>query len=179
MADALTRIQQPLARAASRETAPLRKEAPIPDVIARRLRTGPDTDPLFPHLRAYGRGRPGVTQEREWWWVIRDHRGRVVGGAMVGDMGPGHPVSIDVAIDPRRRRQGWASALYAELGRRGIDMEAGSVQSLAHGTMSVDGYRFMLARRLKADPDAEAEILEAAGICPGCGRMDDRGRPLQ
>jgi hypothetical protein len=42
-----------------------------------------------------------VTQEREWWWVIRDERGRVVGGAMVGDMGRGHPVSIDVAVDPR------------------------------------------------------------------------------
>lgn len=39
--------------------------------------------------------------------MIRDERGRVVGGAMVGDMGHGHPVSIDVAVDPARRDNGW------------------------------------------------------------------------
>jgi GNAT superfamily N-acetyltransferase len=123
-------------------------------------------------------GRPGVTQEREEWWVIRDERRRVVGGAVVGYIGPDHPVSIDVAVDPRRQGEGWATRLYGELERRGIDMEAGSAASLAHTTMTPDGYRFMRARRTKADPAAEPKIVTSANICPGCGPMDDRGRPL-
>ena len=152
--------------------------APIPPAIARRLHPDNEHEPLFPKLRAFGRGKPGVTREREWWWVIRDERGRVVGGAMVGDMGMGRPVSIDVAIDPGRQGEGWATRLYAELEARGIDMEAGSSASLAHGTMTPDGYRFMLARRRKGDPRAEDEIVATASVCPACGATDDEGRPL-
>jgi GNAT superfamily N-acetyltransferase len=152
--------------------------APIPAEIERRLHPDNPHEPLFPKLRIYGKGRPGVTQEREEWWVIRDDRGRVVGGAMVADLGPDHPVSIDVAMDPRRQGEGWASRLYETLERRGIDMEAGSAASLAHATMTPDGYRFMRARRMKLDPDAEAKIVATANVCPGCGPMDERGRRL-
>lgn len=110
--------------------------------------------------------------------MIRDARGRVVGGAVVGAMGLDHPVSIDVAVDPARRGEGWAARLYAELEARGIDVEAGSSASLAHCTMTPDGYRFMRARRMRLDPDAEAEIVASASICPGCGPMERRGRPM-
>jgi GNAT superfamily N-acetyltransferase len=155
-----------------------RPTPPIPAAVAGRLRPDNADEPLFPKLRAYGKGKPGVTQEREWWWVIRDERGRVVGGAMVGDMGRGHPVSIDVAVDPAHQGEGWATRLYAELEARGIDMEAGSSASLAHCTMTPDGYRFMRARRGRNDPGAETAIAASARICPGCGQMDGRGDPI-
>jgi GNAT superfamily N-acetyltransferase len=170
-----------LAALIGRRPDPVRRPRPSPSIppeIGRRLQPDNADEPLFPQLRAYGRGRPGVTQEREEWWVIRDDRGRVVGGAVVGDIGLDHPVAIDVAVDPRRQGEGWATRLYGELERRGIDMEAGSAASLAHTTMTPDGYRFMRARRTKADPDAESKIVVIANICPGCGPMDDRGRPL-
>ncbi len=57
-------------------------------------------------------------------------------------------------------------------------MEAGSSASLAHCTMTPDGYRFMLARRRRGNPVAEAAIVATASGCPGCGPMDDEGRPL-
>jgi len=155
-----------------------RPGAPIPPAVRRRLHLDNPIEPLFPRLRAYGTGRPGVTQERDEWWVIRDDRGRVVGGAMVADMGRNHPVSIDVAVDPRRQGEGWASRLYGALERHGIDMEAGSAASLAHTTMTPDGYLFMRARRMKMDPSAEAKIAAEANVCPGCGPMDDRGLPI-
>ena len=158
---------------------PIRSEralAPIPPEIARRLHPDNPHQPLFLKLRACGKGPPGVTQEREEWWVIRDERGRPVGGAKVGNIGPDHPVSLDVAVDPGRQGEGWASRLYVALEAAGIDMEAGSEASLAHVTMTPDGYRFMRARRLKKDPDAEASIAAKANLCPGCGPMDDVGR---
>jgi GNAT superfamily N-acetyltransferase len=151
---------------------------PIPPEIARRLHPDNADEPLFPKLRAYGMGRPGVTQERDEWWVIRDDRGRVAGGAMVADMGPDHPVSADVAVDPKRQNEGWASRLYEALEARGIDMEAGSVASLAHRTLTPDGYRFMRARRVRLDAHAETRIAAEANVCPGCGPMDDRGLPV-
>ena len=93
--------------------------------IAHRLHPDNADDPLFPKLRAYGKGRPGVTEERESLWVIRDDRGRVVGGARVDDIGPDHPVSVDVAVDLARQAEGWASRLYAALTLRGISWRRG------------------------------------------------------
>ncbi len=158
---------------------PPRPTAPIPLEIACRLCPDNADEPLFAYLMAYGKGNPGVTQEREAWWVIRDDLGRVAGGAMVAAMGPDHPVSIDVAVDPRRHAEGWASRLYEALDARGIDMEAGSAASLAHGTMTPDGYRFMRARRLQSDRDAEAKIVATANVCPGCGPVDGSGRAIR
>jgi GNAT superfamily N-acetyltransferase len=146
-----------------------RSSAPIPPVIAERLIPANDDWPLFPMLKEYGRGKPGVTQEREEWWLIRDDRGRVAGGAVVASMGPGHPVSVDVAIDPRRQGQGFGTALYAALEDAGIDIEASSAASLAHRTMTRFGYLFMRSRRLRDDPDAEAKIAATANVCPACG----------
>lgn len=145
--------------------------------MAARLHPDNAEEPLFPQLRDFGKGQSGVAQEREWWWVIRDERGRVVGGAMVADNGPDHPVSIDVAVDSERQGEGWASRLYAELKRQGIDMEAGSAAALAHCTMTPDGYRFMRSRRGRLDRDAEVKIAASANICPACGPMDERGLP--
>jgi GNAT superfamily N-acetyltransferase len=174
MLDRLRSVMRPVvAHACDRSSG-----GPIPAEIAVRLHADNAHEPLFPQLKAYGNGRPGVKQERESWWVIRDGRGRVVGGAMVGG-GDDHPVAIDVAVDPSRQGEGWASRLYAELERHGIDMEAGSAASLAHCTMTPDGYRFMRTRRLKLDPDAEAKIIAAANICPACGPMDEHGRALR
>lgn len=142
---------------------------PIPAVIAERLIPDNGDEPLFPKLKGYGKGKPGVTQEREEWWVIRDDHGRVAGGAVVGSIGPDHPVSIDVAIDPARQGQGFGAALYASLEAAGINVEAGSSASLAHRTMTPLGYVFMRSRRQRNDPGTEAKIIAAANVCPGCG----------
>jgi GNAT superfamily N-acetyltransferase len=170
MAD-MRRAMSVLRQALGRRPAPIaeRPIAPIPDVIAERLIPDNDDQPLFPQLKAYGTGKPGVTQEREAWWVIRDDRGRVVGGAMVGSIGPDHPVSIDVAIDPARQGEGLGTTLYAALEATGIDMEAGSAASLAHRTMTPLGYVFMRSRRLRQDPEAEVKIAASAHVCPACG----------
>jgi GNAT superfamily N-acetyltransferase len=136
--------------------------------VAARLRPDNVEHPLFPELLRFGRGRPGVTQIDDVWWVIRDERGSVVGGAKVAILADGH-VSIDVAVDPRRQGMGLATRLYDELTLRGIDMEAGSAASLAHRTMTPDGYAFMLARRLRTDPESEAKIARMANVCPWCG----------
>jgi GNAT superfamily N-acetyltransferase len=149
----------------------VRPIAPIPPVIAERLCRDNEDLPLFPQLRQYGRGRPGVTQEAGEHWVVRDERGRVVGGAKVGWVGPDHPVALDVAVDPSRQGEGWATLLYEALEEAGIDAEAGSAASLAHRQMTRDGYAFMRARRLRKDPDAEAKIVATANVCPGCGSM--------
>lgn len=120
--------------------------------------------PLFPKLKEYGKGKPGVTEEREDWWVIRDDRGRVVGGPIVGSIGPDHP-----AIDPARQGQGFGTALYAALEAAGVDLEAGSAASLAHRTMMPLGYIFMRSRRRRRDPEAEKKIAMRAGVCPARG----------
>ena len=146
-------------------------ERPIPPVIAERLIDGNPEEPLYRKLQQYGRGRPGVTRERELWWVIRDDRGRVVGGAVVGPVRHNHPVSVDVGIDPRRQRQGFATALYAALEDAGLDMEAASAASLAHRFMTPLGYLFMRSRRLRDDPEAEEKIIASANVCPGCGPL--------
>ena len=53
----------------------------------------------------------------------------------------------------------------------GVDVEAGSAASLAHRTMTPLGYVFMRRRRLRKDPDAEANICASASVCPGCGPL--------
>ena len=137
-----------------------------------RLILDNENEPLFPQLKRFGRGRPGVTQEEAERWVIRDERSRVVGGAKVGWVGDDHPVALDVAVDPARQGEGWASRLYTALEEAGIDVEAGADASLAHRLMTRDGYAFMRARRLRQDPEAEARIIATANICPGCGPLD-------
>jgi hypothetical protein len=102
----------------------------------------------------------------------------VVGGAKLVAIGPGHPVSIDVAVGPARQGEGWATKLFRGLAHRGIDVEAASTASLAHRSMTLDGYLFMRGRRIKTDADAEAKIVRNATTCPGCGLMDDHGVPI-
>ena len=79
---------------------------------------------------------------------------------------------------PRGSGKAGLPRLYEALERNGIDVEAGSGASLAHGTMTLDGYLFMRARRLRKNPDAEAMIVAAANICPACGPLDGLGNPL-
>lgn len=90
---------------------------------------------------------------------------------MVGSIGSDHPVSIDVAVDPRRQAEGFGSALYAAFEGAGIDTETGSAASLAHRTMTPLGYVFMRGRLLRNDRDAEAKICGSADLCPGCGPL--------
>jgi GNAT superfamily N-acetyltransferase len=148
-----------------------REIAPIPPVVATRLIPDNYDDPLFPKLKRFGRGEPGVERVADEWWVIRDHRGVVVGGAMVGSIGDDHPVAIDVAVEPSRQGHGLGTTLYSELERAGVDVESASEASLAHGTMTPLGYVFMRSRRSRHDPDAEATICASASICPGCGPL--------
>jgi GNAT superfamily N-acetyltransferase len=150
----------------------VRQHAPIPEVVAARLLRYDGDRPLYLDLLQFGDGLVGVTEEDYPYWVIRDVEGRVVGGAKVMRMPAGHPVSLDVAIAPDRQGLGWATALYDALTARGIDVEAGSSASLAHGTMTLDGYLFMRARRLRTDPDAEAQMVAEAHVCPMCGPLD-------
>jgi len=121
----------------------------IPGDVARRLIDDNPFEPLWRHFRQYGKGQPGVTQETDSDWVIRDARGKVVGGVVADQIAPGHPVSLDVAIDPWHRRQGYATQLYQALAAAGIDEEAGSDASLRRGTMTYLGYAFMVGRRRK------------------------------
>lgn len=153
----------------------MRRHAPIPVAVARGLLSSDGGRPLYQDLLQFGTGPVGVVEEEYPYWVIRDTAGRLVGGAKVMRMPGEHPVSLDVAIAPDRQGEGWATALYNGLAARGIDVEAGSSASLAHGTMTRDGYLFMRARRLRTDPDAETKIIAESGICPGCGSLDDRG----
>ena len=62
---------------------------------------------------------------------------------------PEFPVSVDVAIDPRYRRRGYATRLYEALESAGIDIELGSDASMKMGTMTRLGYAFMVGRRAK------------------------------
>lgn len=112
-----------------------------------------------------------MTREEHEGWIVRDARGDVVGGSRVGDVGADHPPALDVAVDPQRLREGFASTLYAALEAAGIDVESASTASLAHRTMTPLGYAFMLGRRLRSNPDAEAEIIAMADRCPACGPL--------
>jgi GNAT superfamily N-acetyltransferase len=82
--------------------------------------------------------------------VIRNDKGCVVGGARVHvNDNPEFPVSIDVAIDPRHRRKGYATRLYEALNEAGVDVELGSDTSMKFRTMTKMGYAFMVGRRTK------------------------------
>jgi GNAT superfamily N-acetyltransferase len=114
--------------------------------------------------RRYRPGQPGVTRETETDWIIRSDRGCVAGGAIVhANEGNGLPVSIDVAIDPRYRRRGFATRLYEAVAQAGIDVESGSDASIRFGTMTRMGYAFMVGRRQKA----------ASATSPGARDLDD------
>lgn len=93
-----------------------------------------------------GDGHPGATQENEYIWVIRDHKGRPVGGARVF---AGPPPSIDVEIAPKHRRKGYATALYEALDASGFDTDGASDQALRTRMMTPLGYAFMVGRRRK------------------------------
>lgn len=143
----------------------------IPAEVRERLSSDNAADPLLPRLRRFGQGQPGVTHEEAEWWIVRDPRGQVVGGVRVGDVGPEHPPALDVAVDPRRLRQGFGSMLYLALEEAGIDVEAASAASLAHRTMTPLGYAFMLGRRRRSSPHAEADVVSTVDHCPACGRL--------
>lgn len=143
----------------------------IPAEVRKRLASDNPADPLFPQLRRFGRGQPGVTHEEAEWWIVRDARGQVVGGVRVGDVGPDHPPALDVAVDPKQLRQGFGSMLYLALAEAGVDVEAASAASLAHRTMTPLGYAFMLGRRRRSSPDAEADVVATVDRCPACGRL--------
>jgi hypothetical protein len=68
-------------------------------------------------------------------------------------------------------RQGFGSMLYRALEEVGIDVEAASAASLAHRTMTPLGYAFMLGRRCRSSPDAEAHVVATVDRCPACGRL--------
>lgn len=143
----------------------------IPTEVRERLASDNAADPLFPRLRRFGRGQPGVTHEEAESWIVRNTRGQVVGGVRVGDVGPDHPPALDVAVDPRQLRQGFGSMLYRALEEADIDVEAASAASLAHRTMTPLGYAFMLGRRRRSSPDAEADVVATVDRCPACGRL--------
>jgi GNAT superfamily N-acetyltransferase len=92
-------------------------------------------DPLMATLRMFGRGRPGITRETEIYWVVRDRRGRVIGGAKADDSIP-RAIAVDVEIAPHHRRQGHASRLYEAIAAAGIDVEAASDYSLEQKLMT-------------------------------------------
>ena len=125
----------------------------ISDGIAGVLIPDNEEDPLWVQMRKrYGPGRPGVARESAVDWVIRTDSGCVAGGARVYvDDDPEFPPSLDVGIDPRYRRRGYASRIYEAIRAAGIDTEAGSDASLLFGTMTRLGYAFMVGRRSKAE----------------------------
>ncbi len=124
-------------------------------------------EPLWPQFQEFGKGRSGVTRETPDTWVARDNSGRVVGGAIVEPIGDTGYHAIDVAVEPRHRRYGFGSQLYAAIQAAGIDVEACSNASLHLGTMTELGYAFQVGRRRKAlssDTGPLAERLRETGI---------------
>lgn len=122
----------------------------MPRPLAHALIDDNRWDPLWRRFRTYGPGPPGVTQETDSDWVIRSEAGCVVGGARVHvEHVPEPLVSIDVAIDPRYRRRGYATRLYEALEAAGLPVEQGSHASMRYGTMTRLGYAFMVGRRAK------------------------------
>jgi GNAT superfamily N-acetyltransferase len=128
----------------------------IPDEINRRLNRR-STAPLLRELRNFGKGPPGIHRDDDYWWILRDRRGRVIGGARV--ITDEDPVLIDIEVDRQHRRQGHATRLFAEIEAAGYDVESGSDHSLATGMLSPLGYAFHVARRAKT-PRATKTTLE-------------------
>jgi GNAT superfamily N-acetyltransferase len=117
-----------------------------PEIAPHLLRI--QLDPLMATLRTFGRGRPGITRETEIYWVVRDRRGRVIGGAKA-DANVPRAIALDVEIAPAHRRQGHASRLYEAIAATGIDVEAASDYSLEQRLMTPLGYAFQVGRRHK------------------------------
>lgn len=115
----------------------------IPDGV--RLLTG-DLQEEWQQFLHYGKGSPGARAETDDIWVVRDERGRPVGGARVF-WGP--PPAIDVEIAPRHRRMGYATVLYEALNAAGFDTEGASDHAVATGMMTPLGYAFLDGRRRK------------------------------
>lgn len=118
----------------------------IPGEINRRLNRR-STVPLLRELCNFGKGPPGIRRDDDYWWILRDRRGRVIGGARV--ITDEDPVVIDIEVDRQHRRQGHATRLFAEIEAAGYDMESGSNHSLATGMLSPLGYAFHVGRRAK------------------------------
>ncbi len=136
------------------------------EVRAKLIEDNPD-EPLWPRFGRFGRGKPGVTRETPINWVVRDGRGRVAGGAVVTPIGDGGFHTVDVAVHPRHRRRGYATQLYEEIARAGINIEACSNASLHLGTMTALGCAFMVGRRRKAlrgGGSPLADLLGDSGI---------------
>lgn len=104
--------------------------------------------PFMESLRAFGRGRPGITRETEIYWVVRDRHGRIIGGAKA-DVIDEDLVALDVEIVREHRRRGHATRLYLAIQEAGIDVEAASDTSLSEGFMTPLGYAFQVGRRRK------------------------------
>jgi GNAT superfamily N-acetyltransferase len=126
------------------ETPALEPDPAFPPEIDSRLNRRP-TVPLMRELKQFGKGPTGIRRDQEYWWILRDHRGRVIGGARV--ITDENPVLIDIEVEERHRRQGHGSRLFAVVELAGYDMEAGSDHSLATGTLSPLGYAFQVGRR--------------------------------
>ena len=94
----------------------------------------------------YGKGPPGARAVNGAIWVVRDERGKPVGGARVFR---GPPPTIDVEIAPRYRRRGYATVLYQALDAAGFDTEGASDRAVATGMMTPLGYAFMAGRGRK------------------------------
>lgn len=115
-----------------------------PEIEPHLLRA--ELEPLMTTLRTFGRGRPGITRETEIYWVVRDRRGRVIGGAKADNSDP-RAIALDVEIAPAHRRQGLATRLFQAISAAGIDVEAASDYSLEQNLMTPLGYAFQVGRR--------------------------------
>lgn len=116
------------------------------DIRARLLRR--PLRPFMESLWSFGRGRPGITRETDIYWVLRDRRGRIIGGAKA-DVIDEDLVALDVEVVPEHRRRGHATRLYLAIQDAGIDVEAASDTSLREGFMTPLGYAFQVGRRRK------------------------------
>jgi hypothetical protein len=54
----------------------------IPGEINRSLNRR-STVPLLGELCDFGKCPPGIRRDDDYWWILRDRRGRVIGGARV------------------------------------------------------------------------------------------------
>lgn len=140
------------------------------NVRGRLLRTPPQ--PLMDSLHSLGRGRPGITRESDIYWVVRDRRGQIIGGAKA-DVVDASLVALDVEIAPDHRRRGHATALYAAISEAGIDVEAASDVSLREGLMTPLGYAFQVGRRRKRQGVAQQPTTKRGLPCEP-GQQSDR-----
>lgn len=117
-----------------------------PEVNCRLLRRS--LIPLMATLASFGKGKPGITRETEVYWVLRDDRGRVIGGAMASD-DPEDDPALDIEVVREHRRQGHGTRLVEAITAAGIDYEKGSDASLEREILTPLGYAFQVGRRAK------------------------------